>query len=118
MARGRAILTGAVGGFASGLTGIGGGTVMVPLLTGLLGMTQRRAHATSMVIVIFAAIAAVAQYIGRGEVKWGLAGALIIGGVVGAQIGARALHRIPDRELRLVFSIFLLAVGVRLLVFG
>jgi uncharacterized membrane protein YfcA len=118
MQRGRAIFTGGVGGFVSGLTGIGGGTVMVPLLTGLLGMTQRRAHATSLVIVIFAALAAVTQYLARDEVDWGLAAALTVGAVVGAQIGARTMHRVPDRSLRMVFATFLLFVGLRLVIFG
>jgi uncharacterized protein len=118
MSRMRDLFTGGVGGFASGLTGIGGGTVMVPLLTGLLNMPQRRAHATSLVIVIFAALAAVSQYIARDEVRWELALALTIGAVVGAQVGTRTMHAIPDRPLRMIFSIFLLAVGIRLIVFG
>ncbi|MEX2446846.1 MAG: sulfite exporter TauE/SafE family protein [Dehalococcoidia bacterium] len=118
MSRTKDLITGGVGGFASGLTGIGGGTVMVPLLTGLLQMPQRRAHATSLVIVIFAALAAVVQYAGRGEVRWELAAALTVSAVVGAQIGARTMHAIPDRPLRIIFSVFLIAVGVRLIVFG
>ena len=118
VSRSRAIVTGAIGGFVSGLTGIGGGTVMVPLLTGLLRMSQHRAHATSLVIVIFAALAAVTQYLARDEVRWELAGALTVGAVVGAQIGARTMQALPERQLRLVFAVFLLVVGVRLLVFG
>lgn len=118
MTRVRDVFTGGVGGFASGLTGIGGGTVMVPLLTGLLGMTQRRAHATSLIIVIFAALAAVSQYILRDEVDWGLAVALTVGAVVGAQIGTRIMHAVPDRPLRMIFAVFLLIVGIRLIVFG
>lgn len=118
MSRIRAVVTGSVGGFASGLTGIGGGTVMVPLLTGLMGVTQRRAHATSLVIVIFAAIAAVTQYLARDEVDWPLAAVLTVGAVVGAQLGARAMHRVPDRSLRIVFAVFLLVVGLRLLIWG
>lgn len=116
--RSRAMITGAVGGFTSGLTGIGGGTVMVPLLTGLLGLTQRRAHATSLVIVIFAALAAVTQYLGRGQVDWPLAAALTVGAVLGAQLGARTMQNLPDRGLRLVFAVFLLLVGVRLVIWG
>ncbi len=118
MSRLRAIFTGAAGGFASGLTGIGGGTVMVPLLTGLLRMPQRRAHATSLVIVIFAALAAVWQYAQRDEVRWELALVLTLGAVVGAQIGTRTMHSIPDRPLRMIFATFLLLVGIRLIVFG
>ncbi|MPZ99404.1 MAG: TSUP family transporter [Dehalococcoidia bacterium] len=118
MSRMRAAVTGLVGGFASGLTGIGGGTVMVPLLTGLMRMPQHRAHATSLVIVIFAALSAVSQYILRDEVDWALAAALTFGGVVGAQIGAHAMRALPELQLRLAFAVFLVVVGLRLLVFG
>lgn len=118
VSRTRALITGAVGGFVSGLTGIGGGTVMVPLLTGFLKMRQHRAHATSLVIVIFAALSAVIAYVARGDVDFGLALALAAGAIVGAQIGARTMHSMPERQLRLVFAVFLLFVGVRLLVWG
>jgi uncharacterized membrane protein YfcA len=114
----RGATTGAIGGFASGLTGIGGGTVMVPLLTGFLRVPQHRAHATSLVIVIFAAGAALVLYVSRGDVDWAMAAAVAIGGSVGGQIGARAMHRVPELKLRAIFALFLLAVGVRLLVFG
>jgi len=118
MSRTRAALTGLVGGFASGLTAIGGGTVMVPLLTGLMRLPQHRAHATSLVIVIFAALSAVSQYILRGEVDWPLAAALTVGGVVGAQLGARVMSALPELQLRFAFAVFLVVVGARLLVFG
>lgn len=114
----RAVITGALGGFASGLTGVGGGTVMVPLLTSLLGMSQHRAHATSLFIVIFVALSAVTLYAVRGEIDWPLAAALAVGGVMGAQLGTRVMHRLPDRELRIAFAVFLLIVGLRLLVLG
>ncbi len=116
--RPRGVATGAIGGFVSGLTGIGGGTVMVPLLTGLLRVPQHRAHATSLVIVIFAASSALVLYMSRGDVDWAMAAAVAIGGVIGGQIGARAMHRVPELRLRAIFAVFLLAVGVRLLVFG
>ena len=118
VSRPRALITGAVGGFTSGLTGIGGGTVMVPLLTGFLRMSQHKAHATSLVIVIFAALSAGTQYLARDEVKWELVAALTVGAVIGAQIGTRTMHSLPERQLRLIFAVFLLFVGVRLLVFG
>jgi uncharacterized membrane protein YfcA len=70
------------------------------------------------VIVIFAALSAVTQYLMRDQVDWGLAGALAIGAVVGAQIGARTMRQLPERRLRMVFALFLLFVGVRLLVWG
>lgn len=114
----RAVVTGVAGGLVSGLTGIGGGTVMVPLLTGLLRLPQRRAHATSLVIVIFVAVAASTLYAERSEVEWLVAAALAVGGVTGAQLGARTMQRVADARLRTIFALFLLLVGLRLLVLG
>ncbi len=114
----RGITSGAIGGFTSGLTGIGGGTVMVPLLTGFLRVPQHRAHATSLMIVIFAAAAALTLYTSRGDVDWSMAIAVAVGGIIGGQIGTRAMHRMPEHKLRASFALFLLAVGIRLLIFG
>ena len=57
-----------IGGIISGLTGIGGGTVMVPLFTSFTKMQQHRAHANSLVIVIFGATAALILYIIPGDI--------------------------------------------------
>ena len=112
----QSVLTGLVGGFVSGLTGVGGGTVMVPLLTGYMRLPQRMAHGTSLSVVIFAAAAAAAGYIWRGDVDWTLAGTLLAGSTVGAFFGARLILQVGVRELRLAFSVALLAAGVRMLV--
>lgn len=114
----RIAATGLVGGVVSGLTGLGGGTVLVPMLTTFLGLPQRRAHATSLAIVIFVAIGAGLLYVARDEVDWTLVIAISIGGAVGAQGGAVALQRVPERWLRPGFGLFLTLVGLRLLVFG
>jgi uncharacterized membrane protein YfcA len=112
--RGSALVTGLTGGFFSGLTGVGGGTIMVPLLTGLLGLSQHRAHGTSLAIVIFVGAAGLLGYWITENVDWGLAGWLAIGGAVGAYAGARTMIRIPERSLRLIFGLFLLGAAVRM----
>lgn len=114
----RAIVTGSIGGFASGLTGIGGGTVMVPMLTALMRLPQHHAHATSLVVVIFAATAAAIPYLVRDEVDWWLALGLGVGGVGGAQIGVRLMQHVAERQLRVLFALFLLVVGLRLVILG
>lgn len=118
MSRIRESITGVIGGSVSGLTGVGGGVTMVPLLSGLVGLRQHRAHATSLVIVIFVAAAAGSLYAARGDVDWWIALALAVGGIGGAQIGARAMHRVPEGRLRIIFAAFLVVVGLRLLILG
>ncbi len=111
----RWVATGVAGGLLSGLTGVGGGAVMVPLLTGLLRMPQHRAHATSLAIIIFTALAALVPYLASGEISWGLVAGLGIGAIAAAPFGARAMIMLPERWLRLFFALFLFAVGVRML---
>ncbi len=114
MSRGRAALIGAVGGAASGLLGIGGGVVMVPLLTSLLKLDQKVAHGTSLAIVVFTAIAAAIVYLLSGPVDLKLAALLALGAVFGAQLGALATKRITSLALKRAFGAMLVLVALRL----
>jgi uncharacterized membrane protein YfcA len=102
------------GGVLSGLLGVGGGIVMVPLLVLWAGYAQRQAHALSLGAIIPISIAGIATYGIAGEVAWWDALALAAGSIVGAPIGAGLLARIDERLLKLVFGAFLVAVAVLL----
>ena len=112
----RAIVTGVIGGFFSGLTGVGGGVLMVPLLSGFLRLPQHVAHGTSLAVVLFAATAASAHYIARDDIDWELLPILLAGSVVGAYVGARFIVRTPAHHLRLLFGLVLLAAAVRMII--
>lgn len=112
------LATGIGGGFFSGLTGVGGGAIMVPLLTGLMGMRQHTAHGTSLVVIIFAAAAGAAVYASAGGIDAGLVAVLLPGSLAGAYLGARLVQRIPAMRLRQLFGAFLLMAGFRLVVAG
>jgi uncharacterized membrane protein YfcA len=102
------------GGFFSGLLGVGGGVVMVPLLVLIGKRSQREAHAISLGAIVPIGIAGVLTFGAAGEVRVPEAIALTAGALLGAQVGARALARAPERTLKLVFGCFLLAVAVLL----
>lgn len=104
------------GGAFSGLTGVGGGAVMVPLLTGQLGLTQHRAHGTSLAIIMFVAVSGVAGYWSAGNIDWRLVLALTPGAVFGVIAGARVMVKVPALQLRLIFGAFLFFVAFRQLV--
>ena len=106
------------GGLLSGLLGVGGGVVMVPLLVLWAGYAQREAHAMSLGAIIPISIAGIATYGIAGEVRWWYAVGLAAGSVVGAQIGAGVLTRIDEHLLKGVFGVFLVAVAVLLGVHG
>ncbi|HXK33759.1 MAG TPA: sulfite exporter TauE/SafE family protein [Dehalococcoidia bacterium] len=113
-----ALVTGLAGGAFSGLTGVGGGAVMVPLLTGRLGLSQHRAHATSLAIILFVAIAGVAGYWRAGNIDWRLVAAFTPTAMLGVFAGARAMMKVPALQLRLLFGVFLFFVAFRQLVWN
>lgn len=110
------VVTGVAGGAFSGLTGVGGGAVMVPMLVGWLKLSQHRAHGTSLAIIMFVAISGVAGYWHAGNIDWRLVFALSPGAVIGVYVGAKAMVRVPALQLRLLFGVFLLFVAFRQLV--
>jgi uncharacterized membrane protein YfcA len=108
---------GLVAGFCSGLFGVGGGIILVPLLVLVLGVGQRRASATTLAAMLPTSLTGTAGYALQGHVYWLAGGILIAGAVSGAVLGSWLLHRIPQRLLRWVFIVFLLAVAVRMIYF-
>lgn len=110
-------VTGGAGGFFSGLTGVGGGAVMVPLMTGVLKMRQHTAHGTSLVVIVFAALGGAATYSIDGSTDWVLVATLLAGSAAGAFVGAHLVQHLPALRLRQLFGIFLLILGARLILF-
>jgi uncharacterized protein len=109
-----AAAVGVAAGALSGLFGVGGGVLIVPGLVLLLGMPQRRAHATSLAAILPIAAAGAAGYAIAGAVDWIPAALLTAGAAAGAVAGTHALRRIPERALRVVFAAFLLAAAASL----
>lgn len=109
----RSVSIGVLAGGFSGLTGVGGGSIMVPLMTGQLRLTQHRAHGTSLAVIMFGAIAGAIGYWRAGNIDWQLVLALTPGAVLGVYAGARAMARMPEPQLRMLFAAFLLFVAFR-----
>ena len=106
---------GVVAGYFSGLFGIGGGFIMVPLLVFLLGFDVKRAAATSLAAIFLTAIAGVIGYATNGGVVWAAAIALSAGSTVGSFIGARLLQVIPQRVMMWIYAALLAALAIRML---
>jgi uncharacterized membrane protein YfcA len=113
---GRLAAIGSLGGLISGLLGVGGGIVMIPLLVLRAGYSQRDAHAMSLGAIVPISVAGVVTYGAAGEVRAGYAAALAVGSVLGARVGAGMLARIRERPLKIVFGLFLAAVSILLIV--
>jgi uncharacterized protein len=108
----RSILIGLVAGLASGLLGVGGGIVLVPLLVVLLGLAQHRANATSLAAIIPIAAVGAATFALDRSVDYTLAGLLAAGAVAGAIMGARFMARARESTLQTVFGLFMVASAV------
>ena len=107
---------GLVAGFFGALFGVGGGIVIVPLLTLLCSFDQRRASATSLAAILFSSIAGAVTYALHGDVKPGAAAAVGLPAVLGVLGGTAVQQRVPVQRLSYGFALLLAAVGVRLLV--
>ena len=109
------LLLGLVTGMLSGVIGIGGGIVIVPLLVWLAGMSQHRAQGTSLaVLLVPAGIFAVIEYYKKGNIDIKVAALLAVGFLIGGYFGGRFAQHIPDYWLRRIFATVLVIVGVRM----
>jgi uncharacterized protein len=112
---------GAAAGLASGLFGVGGGFLIVPLQLLWTRVDSRRASGTSMAAILpIAFVGATAYYFGRipGQVDFRVALFLAIGSMSGAYLGARVIGRVPDRILTMVVTAVLVVVGLDEIVSG
>lgn len=109
-------LIGLAAGVLSGLFGVGGGIIMVPAMVMLAGMAQGRASATSLASIV--PIAAVGAFVfGRSDsVDLPAAAVLMVGSLIGVQVGAWLMPRIGDDRLRIGFAIFMIGIAVTMLI--
>ena len=103
------LLIGAFTGVMSGLFGVGGGFIIVPLLL-LLGMPQKLAAGTSVIAILPTAIVGAIGYLTLGQVDWVAAILLAVGMIVGTQIGGRLLQVLPETVLFWMFLAALLLI--------
>jgi len=117
---GRTIAVGAglsfFGGLASGLLGIGGGLLVVPIMTFAMGMSIHLATATSMFTMIFTSISGVTQHYQANHINVETALLLALGAIFGAQVGAYASKRISSKNLRRVFGIVVIISGINMII--
>ena len=106
--------SGLLGGFLGGLAGLGGGIVMIPLMTWLARTTQHQAHGTSLVAIVFTALTGATTYLLHGDMSWSGAALLAVSATATARFGARYAHSLPERKLKRVFGVFLIFVSIML----
>jgi uncharacterized membrane protein YfcA len=105
------VLVGAAVGTLAGLTGIGGGVFLVPLLVAVLYVPQYEAHGTSLAVIFPMALCSAVMYGVNGYIQWDVLMALAAGGIFGAVLGARLMKSVPERRLQWLFGLFIICVG-------
>ena len=111
-----AVFVGVGAGIASGLLGVGGGIVMVPLLVAALGASQHRAHATSLAAIVVVAAFGALVFGLEGELAVFPAVMLTLGALVGAPLGAKLMAESSEGGLKIAFGLWMVGVGVTLVV--
>lgn len=106
--------SGLIAGIINGLIGTGGGIIMVMILK-KLGLEQKKAHATSICIILPICLLSSIIYLSKNAVSINQATPYIIPGTIGAIFGAFILSKINQKLLRKVFGIFMLWAASQLL---
>ena len=110
------ILIGSVAGFLSGLLGVGGGFILVPIMVLLLKIPVHTAVGTSLVIVIGLAASGAIRHWMMGNVNLLLVGILLIGGVISSRYGAIVANKATTKQLRYIFCTVLVLFAILLLI--
>lgn len=105
------ILAGFVSGIVTGI-GMGGGTILILVLSLCMEMNQHIAQATNLIFFIPTAIVAIIINARNKKIEWKTSWVIMIFGIVGAIIGAKLSNSIPSSNLRIYFGIFLSFIAI------
>lgn len=108
------IALGLIAGLASGCFGIGGGAIIVPILTLWFKVPYHVAIGTSLALIIPISLAGSATNFKLGTINWKIFTACAVAGIIGAIIGSLLIQKVPALYARRAFSIFLLYSAWRL----
>lgn len=107
---------GLLAGFLSGVLGIGGGVVMVPLLL-LVGFSQHQAQGTSLAAMLPpVTLLAVLQYSKGGYVDWKLALVISATFIIGGLFGSKLAVAVDEKLLKRIFGVLMLFIAVKMIV--
>lgn len=109
------VVAGMVIGIAAAFTGLGGGFLMVPLLL-FLGFPAQKAVGTSFLAILVISVSALVAHNKLANVNWPVGALLGLGGIVGAQLGARLVEHVPTASFKRIFAAVLVGLAVYLVI--
>lgn len=107
---------GITSGVLAALCGVGGGVIMVPAFTMILGLDQKHALATSMAVIVPTAIAATAQHVKNGLIDWKVAILTAIAATLTSFFVADFVKQFRNETLTRIFAVVIILFGVMMLV--
>ncbi len=109
------LLIGLAAGLVSGVLGIGGGIIIIPMLVGFLGYTQKDAQGTSLGLLLLPiGILAVMNYHKAGYVNLKAVGIMVVTFVIGSYLSSLYALTLPESVLKKIFAVFLLFYAIKL----
>lgn len=109
------IIIGILAGIVSGLFSTGGGMILVPAFIHLLNIEDTKARGTSVFCILPMVITSSFFYYKGNYIDWKVALLCAIGGAIGGYIGAKLLKKLPEKVLKIAFTIFLVYASFKML---
>jgi uncharacterized membrane protein YfcA len=113
----KTVTGGAAAGALSGFFGVGGGFIIVPLLTMIFSMPYRKAVSTSLAAIFLISTTAIAgAYLKGISLEWNLFSLFVVGGLAGMLAGTALANFIPERTARIIFASIAATLAVYMLI--
>jgi len=110
------IALGLLAGVCSGFLGIGGGTIIIPILVYFFGLTQHQAQGTTLALMVPPiGLLAALKYYYEGNVNLQIVLFVCLGFFIGGLLGAYLVTPVPDPILKKVFGMFLIGVALKMI---
>ena len=101
-------------GVLNGLFGAGGGSVVVPAMERFLGIDEKEAHASAILVILVMSAVSSFIYVRQGFFDGKLWLYTSLGGVAGGLVGAKLLARVPKKWLKIGFGVVILVTAVKM----
>ena len=109
-------LIGFIAGLVSGFFSTGGGLILVPAFLYLLEMESQKARGTSVFCILPMVLTSSIFYYKGNFINWKVAILCGMGGAIGGYIGAKLLKKLPEKYLKIAFTIFLIYVSIKMII--
>jgi uncharacterized membrane protein YfcA len=110
------VLTGVLAGLVSGTLGVGGGIIIIPMMTFFLGLSQHQAQGTSLgVMTLPVFVISAYNYYKNGFINVKFVLVIVIAFIIGSYFSSKMAVHIPEKSLKKIFGLFLALMGIKML---